>query len=292
MAEVCVVHLVWAPLGLEPFAQFVASYRQKQAGMEHDLVVVFNGFRAAGECRAYHRLLGGLAYEALVLPRPMLDIPAYYAAARHFGHNYFCFLNSYSVILDDGWLAKLYRHITRPGVGLVGASGSYETRHPGEDAWPPFRWRPMFGLLWRLRFREFAAEYRAWRELRYRSRYFDPFPNPHIRTNAFLISRDVLLRVQCPPVRCKLDAWRFEHGKDSLTRQVLGMGLRALVVGRDGAGYEMDRWFESCTFRSGGQRNLLVADNQTRWNMEAGPDTRQLMAEWTWGEKGHTACSV
>jgi hypothetical protein len=187
------------------------------------------------------------------------------------------------VILDDGWLAKLYRHITRPGVGLVGASGSYESRHADKD---PFPWRPMFGLLRRLWFRTALKQYRARRELtRYLRHHFDPFPNPHIRTNAFLLSRDLLLGVKFPPLQTKLDAFRFEHGKDSLTRQVWGMGLEALVVGRDGQGYAVDRWFESHTYRSGGQRNLLVADNVTRFNMEADPDTRRRIAAWAWGER-------
>ena len=35
------------------------------------------------------------------------------------------------------------------------------------------------------------------------------------------------------------------------------------------------------TPHGGGQRNLLVADNQTRWNMEAGPDTRRLLTSIT-----------
>src|SRR5262245_4490549 len=183
MPEVCVVHLVWAPLGLDPFAQFVDSYRAMEAGMDHDLVVVFNGFRAGDDCREYHRLLGGLPYRALVRPRPGQDIAAYYAAARHSNHSYSGFVNSYTVFLEAGWLATLSQHIIRDGVGLVGATGSYETRYPSGGPLPPFPWRAMLGALRRFWFRTVAEECRWRREWRYKARHFCPYPNPHIRTN-------------------------------------------------------------------------------------------------------------
>jgi hypothetical protein len=289
MSEIGVVHLVRAANGLAPLRAFLDSYRQHEAGVAHELLLVLKGFPHRRLPDDYRTALGGLRHWQLLVPDRDFDIGSYYRAARTFGHKYFCFLNSYSVILDDGWLAKLYRHITRPGIGLVGASGSYETWHPGGDRLPLFPWRPVLGALRRLWFRTAVEQLRARQQLRYWFRHSLPFPNPHIRTNGFLIARDVLLRVKCPPLRSKLDAWRFECGKDGLTRQILGMGLEPLVVGKDGQAYEMARWFESHTFRSGGQRNLLIADNQTRRNVQVDADNRQILAESTWGEKAHDA---
>jgi hypothetical protein len=51
------------------------------------------------------------------------DIQPYFAAAKTFDYDYFCFLNSFSVLLDEDWLLKLYRHIVREGVGVVSAQG-------------------------------------------------------------------------------------------------------------------------------------------------------------------------
>ena len=45
-ASVTLVHLVWAPLGPEALARFLDSYRHHPAGVEHRLLMVFNGFRA------------------------------------------------------------------------------------------------------------------------------------------------------------------------------------------------------------------------------------------------------
>ena len=61
-----------------------------------------------------------------------------------------------------------------------------------------------------------------------------------------------------------------------MTAQVLARGERALVVGRDGEAYAPERWPESATFRSGGQANLLVADNRTRQWEEADAAEREI----------------
>jgi hypothetical protein len=42
-----------------------------------------------------------------------------------------CFLNSFSEIQGDRWLLKIFSHITKPGVGLVGTTGSWSSVCPG-----------------------------------------------------------------------------------------------------------------------------------------------------------------
>ncbi len=80
-----------------------------------------------------------------------------------------------------------------------------------------------------------------------------------------------MLSLDWPEVGTKRGAWALESGRRSITRQVWERGLETLVVGRDGQAYERDRWFDSATFRSGGQRNLLIADNRTRQFDDATP---------------------
>ena len=48
-----------------------------------------------------------------------------------------------------------------------------------------------------------------------------------------------------------------------MTRQVLAIGLKPVVVGRDGAVYEISEWRLSSTFWTNEQDNLVVADNRT-----------------------------
>jgi hypothetical protein len=170
----------------------------------------------------------------------------------------YCFLNTVSVILGDEWLAFLDRALAPPEVGIVGATGSYES---------PNAVRP--GPLARLR------------------PGHPPFPNPHLRTNAFALERELMLSLEWPRGLGKLAAVALEGGNQSLTRQVLERGLEARVVGRDGVAYPPERWKESRTFRAGEQENLLIADNRTRHYQDGGRLTRWGLAWLAWGGPGN-----
>jgi hypothetical protein len=113
-------------------------------------------------------------------------------------------------------------------------------------------------------------------------RDFPRFPNAHIRSNGFMIDRKLLLSIS-PEVNSKLDAYEFESGVNSLSSRITSLGLECLVVGADGRPYRSQEWRESSTFRSNNQRNLLIADNQTR-AYDALPLRAKLRHElMTWG---------
>ncbi len=279
LPEICVVHLVWAPLGIGPFSTFITSYRQNKGDIDHDLLVVFNGFHGKDELDEYHAFLDGVIYHSLFLPQPVRDIAAYLlTAARCFEYEYFCFLNSYSVILDRNWLVKMYKYVQQKNVGLVGATGSCESLYTTVQRRADTSRK---GSL----YKRIIRKYRRKRLLRKYQSYFDPFPNPHIRTTAFMISKSVIQKIKFKSIRTRVDALRFESGKNSLTRQVLKMGLEVLIVGKDGKGYEKGEWYKSNTFRQGDQGNLLVADNRTNSYLEGDYLHRKEQSEAAWGDK-------
>lgn len=276
MRSVCVVHLVWKPLGVETFRRFLSSYQQNTGGLNHQLLVVFNGFDDTEGLDAYLELLEGISYQPLILSRQSQDIPAYFAAARGVSSDLVCFLNSYSVVLDESWLMKLYAHIEQDDVGLVGATGSYQSLYCSVKE--SMTVAPGNFTLKRLA----SSPRRHWTLSRLKS-YFDPFPNPHIRSNAFMLRRDLMLSLEPSRIRTKMQAMRFESGKSNLTRQIQFRGLKALVIGRDGKAYEQENWFDSQTYKSGDQSNLLVADNRTEQYAMAVAEARRAMTKTTWG---------
>ena len=276
MSSVCVVHLVWKPLGVESLNNFISSYKQNRGELDHQLLIVFNGFKNDSELDSYLGLLEGLSYSPLILSRSVQDIPAYYAAARGVSSEFICFLNSYSVLLDEAWLRKLYTHIVRDDVGIVGATGSYQSLYCSIK-------ESMLGGKRGSILRRLAGSARRRLILRKLKTYFDPFPNPHIRSNAFMLARDVMLDIKQGRLRTKMEAMRFESGKGNLTRQIQLSGLKALVVGRDGKAYEPEDWFSSQTYKSGQQSNLLVADNRTEQYAIANSEARRVMTKTAWG---------
>jgi hypothetical protein len=80
-----------------------------------------------------------------------------------------------------------------------------------------------------------------------------------------------------------MDAYRFESGMLSLTRQVQALGLDVLVVDRDGRGYRPDEWASSDTFRQNGQKNLLIADNQTDSFAASNETEQEALCRRAWG---------
>jgi hypothetical protein len=268
---IAVVHLVWGPLGPAPLRDFLASYHARPAGVDHELVVVFNGVGVSGVTppEARTALLAELAdteHRLIELERPVLDLAAYGHAAERLDHERICFLNSYSVLLANHWLAHLAAAHDQTGVGLAGATGSYESH-------ADWRRGPLHH-----RFRNLVA-------LTALRGDFPPFPNPHVRTNGMLLARELVETMRLGEARDKHSAYLRESGRRSITRQVEERGLRAVVVGRDGRVYSPDEWPSSATFRSGDQERLLVADNQTRAYQEASLAERAAMRRNTWGRR-------
>jgi hypothetical protein len=111
-----------------------------------------------------------------------------------------------------------------------------------------------------------------------------PFPNVHLRTNAFMIAPSVLLRIDPGRLTAKEDGNRFEAGPNNMTRQLTAMGLVPLVIDRAGRAFRSEEWPQSRTFRTGHQEGLLVADNRTHEYAVAGAKKRRKLVRLAWGE--------
>ena len=266
----CVVHLVWAPLGMQPLEDFLRSYEDHDAGAEHDLLFVLNGFDDVGAVR--ERLQGR---ETLRLPEPVQDIAAYLAAARHVDHDRMVFMNSYTQVHAAGWLG----HLLAPGADVAGASGSWGSHadnilmdlRVGRMRKHRAGWHEMAGGGEPLTPRRAAGLLLALARNRHRR-----FPAPHVRTSAWTIERRRLAHAE---IRDKQDAYRFEA---SLSTE------ESVVVSRDGTARRWRDWPKVDGFWQGDQGDLLVSDNQTRLYDAAGPRARAAMATYAWGREART----
>jgi hypothetical protein len=278
MADICVVHLVRHENGLEPFIKFIESYNRHSAGIEHDLLIIYKGFSSAKRVSEYEKILSPIPHQTLFVKDLGFDIRPYFIAARKLDYKYFIFLNSFSIILGEKWLDKMYRHVSQEGVGLVGATGSWQSMYTDCFNLSITRddytfWKCIFAKCLR-RFRLFVLSF-----------FFMPLPNYHIRTNAFMISRELMLKIKGWGILTKRGAWIFESGVHGFTRQVLDMNLKAIIVGRNGVGYQKENWHESNTYKQYGQSNLLIADNQTRTYCVGNNNMRKNESFKAWGNK-------
>jgi len=112
---------------------------------------------------------------------------------------------------------------------------------------------------------------------------FRPFPNVHLRTNGFIISRERFLSLPFVPGNDKGHCYYFESGEQGMTQYLLRQNLRAVVVGRDGTAFDPADWEASRVYCSGEQENLLIGDAQTRAYLSAGEKERALLRLNAWG---------
>jgi hypothetical protein len=317
LAQIGVIYLCRFSEGERPVRRFVDSYRTHPAGLEHDLHVIFKGFPSRDSLAAAQRLFGGLPIHPIKLEDKGFDLGSYFAAARLVANRRLIFFNTFAELLADGWLKKFDDALSLPGIGLVGATGSWQSpralyvarlkralywaRHP-LDYWnylSRLRASPLFmnhglnlprtGTAGKampadesLIFRRFSSSFYDLLRFDHYLVHYSPYPNPHIRTNAFMIERDRFLALKAPPFRTKSDVYKFESGRQSLTRQILEQYLRPVVVGRDGHIYEAADWKSSATYWINQQANLIVADNRTSDYSEGSEQIRAHLQACAW----------
>jgi hypothetical protein len=299
----CLVHLVRKANGLGVLRDFADAVRRHPPGCEHELVLAMKGFASCAEAAPYLEEVADLAPKPVFFADRGFDLGVYFATAARLRRDRYCFVNSFSRPLADGWLAKLDAALKRPGIGEVGATGAWASGY----SWVtysmglPSAYRGLMPPVDRARrlFREAESEQRGMkggaaeeatgarsemlRQLPEVLCAFEPFPARFVRTNVFAISHAALAELQLFEIRRKTDAYALEGSQNSITRQLEGLGCSSLVVDRSGAVYEPEDWYRSRTLWQGNQEGLLVADNQTLPYTQGNFARRHLLSTLAWG---------
>lgn len=271
MSSVGIYHLVRHANGRAPFDAFLRSLRAHLPGAPWTLVLIFKGFERRADAEPYLAEVADLPREAVFVSDDGTDIAAYGKAAAATAFEVAGFFNSFCELVAPRWFEHLVGHLARPGVGLVGATGSLESVVRNHVIYG----RAARGLVAKTTKYALAAGLLP---------VFPPFPNAHVRTNAFMIRRADFLAAHRVPGGGRFAALVFESGWLSLTRQIQRRGLEVLVVDRDGRGLPPARWADAATFRSGAQDRALVRDNRWREYAQASAERQQLLRRLAWGD--------
>jgi hypothetical protein len=302
-----VAYLAGAPSGELVVERFARSYVAHRSGAPHTLLVIFNGFSGPNDPRLtpWRRALEGLAYETIVPREPTLDLGAYRVASREVGEGLCCFLNSFSEILADDWLALLRSAVSDEGVGMAGASGSWGSirslaRYAAglgggySDVFDDRRSTLRSLAAINARTRAEGSGLDPPRKRRRPARYalglldqqlgFANFPARHLRTTGFMVDAAVFESLSIGSPRRKADTYRLESGRRSITSQIEALGLGVRLVDRNAVAYKPADWPSSRTFWQGTQERLLIADKQTAQYEHSSPSERLVLARYAWGE--------
>jgi hypothetical protein len=113
--------------GLEAIEAFLASYERHAAGAPHALVILAKAWEGVPGRDRLGELAAAAGAVVLDLPDDGYDWGAYFRLSAIAKTEYLLLLSTHSRILKDDWLALLYEQIKRPGIGLVGCTGSFGT---------------------------------------------------------------------------------------------------------------------------------------------------------------------
>lgn len=314
-----VVYLARMHEGNSSFSRFVESYKKFDAGTTHRLIVIFKGFSSDEQLDLAKSVFEGIKYEAYSVDDSGYDIGAYAKIVEASSYSHYCFLNTHTEIKVYGWLDILFSAMCKERVGLVGSSGSYESLRnsvglinhvrngcrnltipydPKIDFYFSFvigqscmKWRVGHAGALQKWIKRRQASVRNWvREFRGKSnplvdaQKFPPFPNPHIRSNGFLVHRDWMKLAVPKSIQTKLDACLFESGPQSLTSKIRDAGLEVVLVDKHGHHVGIRDWWRTNTFRLGSQEDLLFHDNQVRSFFELDDGSKYTHKRMTWGD--------
>ena len=282
--DISVVFLMWIPYGFDYFCRFMESYLKFHAGVEHELVIFFNGAEKKENIAQYEQWMeiNNINFSSRCILEKRQDLDVYFYAASLLSRKYICFLNTASVIFTDKWLLKLCSGINQPNAGIAAATGSMESHLNWTLLGENWQWKQNISPVSNLR------NWAYWTKmLLFWSFYTKPFPNPHLRTNAFIIERSLFLSLHRGKLDNKKDAYRLESGNQSISRQILQKGFDLLIVGKDGKAYRMEEWNAANVYRASIQENLLIGDNQTRTFEEADGKRKKFLSKMAWGKDSH-----
>lgn len=128
MSEIAVLYLARINEGLNHFENFARSYQKHAAGENHDLIIIYKGDFKRGQKAGAEHIFKDMPHQSFPVPDDIgFDIHAYMHVAAQINHKYICILNTYTELLTTNWLKKLYAHLKKSNVGLVGTTGSYES---------------------------------------------------------------------------------------------------------------------------------------------------------------------
>ncbi|MDQ6756637.1 MAG: hypothetical protein M3004_06845 [Bacteroidota bacterium] len=280
--NISVVYLIWLPAGTESFYKFIYSYLHNIAGLSHQLIMLFKDSEIdSKDTDPYHRYLEemNIHYTSLYF-KGGLDIDAYFFAAKNISKDLILFLNTNSILLSDNWLLKMYDNIIKENVAMVAATGSFQSY--SSTAFIRNSWQYERQKSFSHNFRKYKLFIKSFF---YYKLFFKSFPNPHLRTNGFMIWKNIFLEIKYKPLTSKLRAYSFESGRNSITNQILKNNKNVLVVDKFGNKYEINSWYDSKTFWSFNQENLLIADNQTKKYLSASENKRRIYTLIAWGRK-------
>ena len=225
---------------------FLQNYTNFNSGYPHELLICFKQLNNE-KINSFRKLLNNIEYTEYIDNHSNndFDLGSYSRVATGNPSRHIFFLNSYSYPVCENWLNKII--INYEEKSILATSASYES------------------LLSSIKLKKFYKLISYTIKLLNYKRIFNPFPNPHIRTTGFFMKGSEYSQfMRNKFINSKIDAWKIESGKKSLTNYFKKLNFNIYVINSDGKKFSEKEWKKSQTYNYLDQSKSIISDRHTR----------------------------
>jgi len=244
---------------------FINNYKKFKSGHKHDLLISFKLLKAE-QITLLKKSLINIDYIEYIdkFSENDFDLGSYKRISNDYLNRYIFFLNSHSYPICHDWLKKITTNYENNSI--LATSSSYES------------------LLNSIKLKKVHKIFTFFlKKIKYK-KYFNPFPNPHIRTTGFLIKGSEFYSfINNKLLQSKEDAWKIESGKKSLTNHFKKLGFKIYVINSDGSKFSENDWNLSNTYNYLEQNKSIISDKHTRKYLKLNDNDKMTFQHNTWG---------
>jgi hypothetical protein len=215
------------------------------------------------------------------------DLGTYFKVLKYVDEEYIYFFNSTSRIIDDNFFKFSINAMLDKKLGLLGWAGSFGTLRPSiKKIFFKLKINININKNFMNAIKNLLIDIIAFPYHLYLYKNFPKFPNPHVRSNAFLIKKDLYEEFSkiSKYSETKIESCELESGKNGLTKFVQKKGYDVKVINSKNKIFDIRECDKSETWRTGDKQHVLVADNGTL-SYEKMPISRKLFKEYSaWEE--------
>jgi len=248
--------------------KFYFSYSSHRAGVAHKLFILIKGPMADKSIKIIRKVVP-LNVSIIKTKDEGYDLGSYAEFARYRANSHIFFLNQHSIILKRNWLKIFHDTMKKSKAEVVASTASFSSlKKPYYSKQKSFINNIIYNIISGYKFINFPI-----------------YPNPHIRTNAFLVKTSTWLQYfNAVEIKNKHDVYQVESGENSFYNFLLKKKKKFAITRSDGKYVESYlKWKNFIPFRNSLQKSkLIISDNHTRFYQTSSIEKKNILEKESW----------
>ena len=267
MKKIIVIYLISVYDKKENLTNFIKYYKRFNSGAKHKLLICFKNFKKEDPIFK-NPSLKLIKYIKYIDNNNFNDYDwgSYRRIAKIYNENIIFFMNCHSYPLVKNWLKFFVNHY-KPKT-LLGPCGSYESMVKN----------PINSINEKNYFKSILYSISNFVD-------FPLFPNPHIRSNCFMLSAKDLLSLKATNKYRfkKKSTWIDESGRNGMTNQLLKKNFSIFIINHDNKKFDIGDFKKSETYAYKEQSKLIISDKFTRQYQHSNKIKKNIIKKNIWG---------